>query len=66
MSSKDGLVQRLGDAVKAGQIELHSAIVCGPQDKIDAVLPTSDGLPTLVLSPDNNELLGILTPFDLL
>jgi hypothetical protein len=64
--TKDGLVQRLGDAVKAGQIELHSATVCGPQDKIDAVLPTSEGLPTLVLSPDNNELLGILTPFDLL
>lgn len=63
---KDGLMQRLEDAVKSGQIELHPARTCGPQDKIEAVLRTSDGLPTLVLSPYNEELLGILTPFDLL
>ncbi len=63
---KEGLIQRLEGAVQSGQIELHSAKTCCPQDKIEAVLPTSDGLPTLVLSPDNNELLGILTPFDLL
>ncbi len=60
------LIQRLEDAVKSGDIELHSARTCGPQDKIETVLLTSDGLPTLVLSPDNNELLGLLTPFDLL
>lgn len=63
---KDGLIQRLQDAVKSGQIELHSAKSCGPQDKIEAILQTSDGLPTLVLSSENNDLLGILTPFDLL
>lgn len=63
---KDGLIQRLEDAVKSQQIELHSAKTCGPQDKIETVLRTSDGLPTLILSPDNAELLGILTPFDLL
>jgi hypothetical protein len=63
---KEGLIQRLEDAVESGQLELHSAKTCGPQDKIEVVLPTSDGLPTLVLSPDNRELLGILTPFDLL
>jgi len=63
---KDGLIQRLEDAVRSGEVELHSAKTCGPQDKIESVLQTSDGLPTLVLSPDNNELLGILTPFDLL
>ena len=63
---KDRLIQRLEDAVKSGQIELHLAKTCGPQDKIETVLPTSDGLPTLVLSPDNKELLGLLTPFDLL
>ena len=62
---KDGLIQQLQDAVESGQIELHSAKTCGPQDKIETVLQTSDGLPTLVLSPDNDELLGILTPFDL-
>jgi hypothetical protein len=63
---KDGLIQRLHDAVGAGQIELHSAKTCYPQDKIEAILQTSDGRPALVLSPDNKELLGILTPFDLL
>jgi len=64
--AKDGLIQRLQDAVESGQITLHPARTCWPQDKIEAVLQTSDGLPTLVLSPDNKELLGILTPFDLL
>ena len=63
---KTELIQRLQDAVKSGQIELHIAKTCSPLDKIEALLQTSDGLPTLVLSPDNNELLGILTPFDLL
>jgi hypothetical protein len=63
---KEGLIQRLEDAVKSGQLKLDSAKTCGPEDKIELVLPTSDGLPTLVLSPDNKELLGILTPFDLL
>jgi hypothetical protein len=63
---KDVLIQKLQDAVKSGQIELHSAKTCYPQDKIETVLQSVEGLPTLVLSPDNNELLGILTPFDLL
>lgn len=63
---KSRLIQRLQDALKSGQIELHPAKTCGPQDKIEALLQTSDGLPTLVLSADNKELLGILTPFDLL
>jgi hypothetical protein len=63
---KSGLIQRLQEAVKSGDIELHSAKTCGPRDRIEVLLRTSDGLPTLVLSPDNNELLGILTSFDLL
>jgi len=64
--TKDALIQGLGEAVKSGQIELHSARTCSPQDKIESVLQRSDELPTLVLSPYNKELLGILTPFDLL
>jgi hypothetical protein len=63
---KEGLVQRLEDAEKSGQIALHPAKTCGPPEKIEAVLPVSDGPPTLVVSPDNHGLLGILTPFDLL
>jgi hypothetical protein len=64
--TKEALIQRLEDAVKSGQIELYSARTCYPQDKIEAVLKISEELPTLVLSPQNKELLGILTPFDLL
>jgi len=63
---KSGLIQLLQDAVKPGQLELHSPKTCRPHDKIDKLLETSEGLPTLVLSLDSNELLGILTPFDLL
>jgi hypothetical protein len=65
-SEKEGLVQKLEDCVKSGQIELHLPKICHPQDKIELILQTSEGLPTLVLSPDQKELLGILTPFDLL
>jgi hypothetical protein len=64
--AKEGLIQRLEDAVKLGQIKLDEPETCRTQDKIEAVLRKSEGLPTLVLSPDNSELLGILTPFDLL
>jgi hypothetical protein len=64
--AKDKLVQTLEEAVRSGQIELHPVGTCHPQDKIEAILQTSQGEPTLVLSPDNKELLGILTPFDLL
>jgi hypothetical protein len=63
---RDALIQRLQAAVNSGQIELSSARTCHPQDKIETVLQTSEGFPTLVLSPNNKELLGILTPFDLL
>ncbi len=63
---KDRLIQRLGETVKSQDIELHSVNTCHPQEKIEAVLQTSEGLPTLVLSLDKKELLGIVTPFDLL
>jgi len=63
---KDRLVQSLGETVKSLDIKLHSVNACQPQDKIEAILQTSEGLPTLVLTPDQKELLGIVTPFDLL
>jgi hypothetical protein len=62
---KKDLVLRLQDARESGQIDLHQAKTCAPQDKVEVVLCT-DGLPTLVLSETNDELLGIVTPFDLL
>ncbi len=62
---KSELILRLQDARESGQIDLHRAKICGPQDPIESVLQT-DGMPTLVVSPVNTELLGIVTPFDLL
>lgn len=37
-----------------------------PTETIETVLKKSKGLPILVLSSDNQNLVGILTPFDLL
>lgn len=64
--SKEVLIQRLEEAVDSGQIELLSATTCHPEDTVEKVLQMSDGLPTLVLSKDRNDLVGIVTPFDLL
>lgn len=64
--SKEGLRQKLQDAVDSGQLELLPARTCNPTDQIEKVLEESAGLPTLVLYPGGRDLLGILTPFDLL
>ncbi|HKM91169.1 MAG TPA: hypothetical protein VJX29_11185 [Candidatus Acidoferrales bacterium] len=64
--SKACLIQELQQAVNSGELELIPARTCNPQDKIEAALQGSEGLPTLVISPDAKQLLGILTAFDLL
>ena len=64
--SKDRLIQRLLEAVKSGQMELLQAKTCSPQDKVEEVLQGPEGLPTIVVSPDGKQLLGIVTSFDLL
>jgi hypothetical protein len=65
-ASKERLIQRLQEAVNLGRMELLPAKTCNPQDKIEETLQKSEGLPTLVVSPDSEQLLGILTSFDLL
>src|SRR5216683_3446028 len=59
--AKKGLIQTLHDAVASGQIELHTARTCFPQEKVETTIQTTEGLPTLVLSADKKDLLGILT-----
>lgn len=63
--ARERLVHKLQEALDSGQMELLPAPTCGPDEKLEAVLRT-DGLPTLVLSSASRELLGIVTPFDLL
>lgn len=63
---KTSLTQRLGDAVESGNVKLHPADICQPQESIEVLLSRSNGMPALIVSPNDNELLGILTPFDLL
>jgi hypothetical protein len=63
--SKERLVHKLQEALDSHQMELLPAPTCSPDEKLEAVL-RSEGLPTLVLSSLNRELLGIVTPFDLL
>jgi hypothetical protein len=64
--SKQRLVEQLQQSIDVGQLALLPANTCHPQDKIEAVLRRSEALPTLVLSQSGKELLGIVTPFDLL
>jgi len=59
-------MQRLEDAVSSNNLELLPVQRCSAEEKIDSVLRGSTGLPVLVLSPDGAQLLGIVTPFDLL
>ncbi len=64
--AKEGLIRRLKDVVESKLLELHTATICHPQDDVERILQESNWLPALVLSSDNKELLGMLTPFDLL
>jgi CBS domain-containing protein len=64
--SKDRLVQTLQQAVDEGGLPLLPAKTCGPDDKVQDVLRVSEGFPSLVLSTNDKQLLGILTSFDLL
>jgi CBS domain-containing protein len=59
---KRRLAQKL---TEVQDIRLIDAPVCKPEDSVQAVLERSQGQPVLVLGPDS-ELLGIVTPFDVL
>ncbi len=60
------IVQTLEEVVTSKGIMLLQPVICKPEDKIATVLAKSDGTPILVESTDPDQLLGILTPFDLL
>jgi hypothetical protein len=69
---KSRLVQPLADAQKTGGIQLLGTKPCGPEDLISDLFKQCDGhkgwdgLPILVVRSSSADLLGILTPFDLL
>jgi len=61
------LARSLSDAVRrADGVGLIDAQSVGPQENIEAALRASSGLPVVVTSPRGNDIMGILTPFDLL
>jgi hypothetical protein len=64
--SKKRLVQTLKEAVDSGKVELLPTKTFLPNDSIQTALQEPEGLPVLVLYPENKQLIGILTPFDLL
>ncbi len=64
--SRDLLVQKLSAALDSKRLHRLPVQTCGPEDRLEVALQGADGLPTLVLSPNDGNLLGILTPFDVL
>lgn len=62
---KERLAKQLGKVVQSGDIELAKASTCKPEEPISRVLELSEGQPVLVIDV-NDELRGIITPFDLL
>jgi CBS domain-containing protein len=59
------LAKQLGKVVEAGEIRLVVASTCKPEEPISKVLEVSGGQPVLVIG-SNDELRGIITPFDVL
>lgn len=59
------LIKTLGKAVQNG-LKLCDPHVCRPDTSIQKALENCNGLPMLVKSDDPDQLLGILTSFDLL
>ncbi len=60
------LTQTLGEAVETEGIELSKTRICKPDDLVVDVLRSWNGMPVLIQSRHSDDLLGILTPFDLL
>jgi CBS domain-containing protein len=59
------LAKQLGKVVEAGDVKLVDASTCKPEECISRVLEVSGGQPVLVIG-SNDELRGIITPFDIL
>jgi hypothetical protein len=60
------MTQKLQEAVNSGELELLPAKICSPDAEIESALRRTEGYPVLVPSPDNRQIMGILTAFDLL
>jgi hypothetical protein len=60
------LLESLQQAVDSKKFQLLPAPTCKLAVDLESALRKSKGIPVLVLAPDNNQLLGILTPFDIL
>ena len=68
MKSKDLLLKPLEQAVNEG-LKLIQASTCRDTDAVEKVLRVWDGkegLPVLVMRGETDELVGIVTPYDLL
>lgn len=63
---KQLLVQPLEDAVKTGALGLVSARTCRATDSVKELVSGWSSRAVLVTRPETEELLGILTPYDLL
>src|SRR5262249_4015744 len=59
------LARKLSEVVEARSITLVPAPTCSPEDLVGIVLERSGGLPVLVVGKEN-DLRGIVTPFDVL
>ena len=64
--AKKRIVQTLKQVVDSGCVVLLPTKTLQPEDSIQAALQGSEGRPAVVPSPDGRDLIGILTPFDLL
>jgi hypothetical protein len=65
-SPKSLMAQSLEDALKEHNLDLARARTCGAADTVKDVTAGWDGVPILVTRGNNDDLLGILTPYDLL
>jgi CBS domain-containing protein len=64
--TKTRLVKTLGQVAASREVKLLPTKTVHEEESIQTALQKSEGLPVVVTSPDPNQLIGILTPFDLL
>jgi hypothetical protein len=60
------LGQSLADALQSGAMTLEEPRMCEPNDPISKVLNPPTASPTLVVLPNQQDLVGIIAPFDVL
>ena len=65
-SRHERLVEPLQSAAASGALRLEKPFVCSPEASAQEVLRESRGLPILIRGDEEQELIGIATPYDLL